>query len=83
MRKTPILLRRGPLSDTVFALTRYRKLPDDIIDVQEKYSVDEDFRMLAIEPVEKALELAGVTGRDAEEIIAHVLSLTRTNDDSG
>jgi hypothetical protein len=74
-RKIPILLRRGPLSGTVFALTRYKRI-GDLIDVHAKENVDDDFRMLAIEPVEEALELAGVEpGRQRDEIVAHVLGL--------
>lgn len=47
-RKTPILLRRGPISGNIHALLRY-KLTADVLVAYEKQDVSFDFYHLALE----------------------------------
>lgn len=42
----PVLLRRGPFSDRIYALTKYRVQGKAIV-VTEKHDVTEDFNALA------------------------------------
>lgn len=51
-RKTPILLRRGPMSGRIEALTRYthKKVHGrDVIEAHDKYDVSADFDALVLE----------------------------------
>lgn len=51
-RKTPILLRRGPLSGRVEALTRYsykRVRGREVLEAHEKHDVSRDFDALVLE----------------------------------
>jgi hypothetical protein len=52
-RRTPILLRDGPLTGEVMAITRYRRRTlengREVIDASEKYSVHHDFLGVMLE----------------------------------
>jgi hypothetical protein len=51
-RKTPILLRAGPLTGSIFAITRYTRVTQgerEIINAQIKQDVTDDFRCLLLE----------------------------------
>lgn len=51
-RKTPILLRRGPLSGEVMAIYRYRKVvvnERELLDVSAKQSVQSDYDCLVLQ----------------------------------
>jgi hypothetical protein len=66
MRKTPILLRRGPLSGRINALTRYtitERNGRELLKASEKYDVSADFDVLMLE------ELFGAEN-DSPDIVA-------------
>lgn len=53
-RKTPVLLREGPLSGRVVAITRYTRQQTangELIKAQTKHDVDGDFRHLLLHRV--------------------------------
>lgn len=47
-RKTPILLRRGALSDRIFAITRYTRA-GGLITASEKFDVTDEFEHLVMD----------------------------------
>lgn len=78
-RKTPVLLREGPLSKRIYAVTRYtRKTLDngrEVINAQTKHDVTEDFEALQWWPkdpevaVQYAAEALLRAGKDREDIV--------------
>jgi hypothetical protein len=66
-RKTPILLREGPLSGRVAAITRYTRTQfngRDVIRAIDKYDVNDDFETLML------MRLFGDPKRDCPDIVA-------------
>jgi hypothetical protein len=80
-RKTPILIRRGGLTGDYFALTRYRELPNGIIEaaVDGKHDVTADVEafvaerarplVIALEDIERRLRERRPIGALAKESI--------------
>jgi hypothetical protein len=48
-RKTPVLLRRGPISGNINALLRYREVEDGVLHVASKHDVTADYTALMLE----------------------------------